>query len=61
MAAEIKRATGMDTQLLVGGYGEFTVWLDGTLLAEKKYGMFPSPDAVVAELKKVLPGRPPSG
>ncbi len=56
MAAEIKRATGLDTQLLVGRSGEFTVWLDDKLIAEKKLGMFPSPDAVVAELKKILPG-----
>lgn len=56
MAAEIKRATGLDTALLVGRSGEFTVWLDDKLIAEKKLGMFPSPDTVVAELKKLLPG-----
>ena len=55
MAAEIKRATGLDTELKVGGSGEFTVWLDQTLVAEKKQGMFPSPEAVVAELQKLLP------
>lgn len=56
MAAEIKRAMGMETQLVVGKSGEFTVWLDDKLIAEKKLGMFPSPDAVVAELKRALPG-----
>lgn len=56
MAAEIKRAIGLETQLLVGGSGEFTVWLDDKLVAEKKLGMFPSPDAVVAELKRLMPG-----
>ena len=56
MAAEVKRATGLDTQLVVGRSGEFTVWLDDKLIAEKKLGMFPSPDAVVAELKKLMPG-----
>lgn len=55
MAAEIKRATGLDAQLLVGGSGEFTVWLDGNLVAEKKMGMFPSPDAVVQAVKAALP------
>lgn len=55
MAAEIKRATGLDAQLLVGGSGEFTVWLDGNLVAEKKMGMFPSPDAVAAAVKAALP------
>ncbi len=56
MAAEIKRALGLDVQLLVGSSGEFTVWLDDKLVAEKKLGMFPSPDKVVGELKKLLPG-----
>jgi hypothetical protein len=55
VAAEIKRATGLDTQLVVGKSGEFTVWLDDNLIAEKKLGMFPSPDAVVAALKKLFP------
>lgn len=56
MAAEIKRATGLDSQLVVGGSGELSIWLDDKLVAEKKLGMFPSPDAVVAELKRLLPG-----
>lgn len=55
MAAEIKRETGLDAQLLIGGSGEFTVWLDDKLLAEKKMGMFPSPDKVVAAVKAALP------
>jgi hypothetical protein len=56
VAAEVKKATGLDAQLLVGGSGEFTVWLDDKLVAEKKMGMFPSADAVVAAVKAVLPG-----
>jgi hypothetical protein len=56
VAAEIKRTIGLDTVLLVGRSGEFTVWLDDKLVAEKALGVFPSPDAVVAELKKLLPG-----
>jgi hypothetical protein len=55
VAAEVKRATGLDAQLLVGGSGEFTVWLDDKLLAEKKLGQFPSPDAVVEAVKAALP------
>lgn len=51
MAAEIKRQTGLDAQLVVGGSGEFTVWLDDKLLAEKKLGKFPDPAAVVAAVK----------
>jgi hypothetical protein len=55
VAAEVKKATGLDAQLLIGGSGEFTVWLDDKLLAEKKMGMFPSADAVVAAVKAALP------
>jgi predicted Rdx family selenoprotein len=51
VAAEIKRATGLDTQLIVGSSGEFTVWLDGKLVAEKQSGRFPEPAAVVAAVK----------
>lgn len=45
----------MDAELKIGGSGEFTVWLDDKLVAEKKMGMFPSPDAVVAAVKAALP------
>jgi hypothetical protein len=54
VAAEIKKVTGLDTELKIGGGGEFTVWLDEKLVAEKKMGMFPSPDDVVAALKSAL-------
>ena len=54
MAAELKRAVGLDAQLLVGGSGEFTVWLDGKLVAEKKLGQFPSPEDVVAAVKAAI-------
>jgi hypothetical protein len=55
VAADVKKATGLDAQLLVGGSGEFTVWLDNVLLAEKKMGMFPSSDAVVEAVRAALP------
>lgn len=54
MAAAIKDATGLAVDLKLGGSGEFTVWLDDKLVAEKKLGNFPSPDFVVAELQKLL-------
>ena len=40
--------------LLIGGSGEFTVWLDDKLLAEKKLGMFPDASAVVAAVKAAI-------
>ena len=54
MASAIKEATGISPELLRGGSGEFTIWLDDKLVAEKKMGNFPSPDFVVAELQKLL-------
>lgn len=55
MAAELKRATGLDAELRVGGSGEFTVWLDDKLVAEKKMGRFPEPADVVSAVKAALP------
>jgi len=55
VAADVKKATGLETTLLVGASGEFTVWLDDRLLAEKKMGMFPSADAVIEAVRAALP------
>jgi hypothetical protein len=55
VAAELKRQTGLDAELRVGGSGEFTVWLDDKLVAEKKLGRFPEPADVVAAVKAALP------
>lgn len=57
MAAEIKRETGLDAELKVGGSGEFTIWVDDKKVAEKKMGVFPDPAAVVAAVKAALPPR----
>lgn len=54
MAASIKDATGISAELVRGNSGEFTIWLDDKLVAEKTMGMFPSPDSVVTELQKLL-------
>jgi hypothetical protein len=54
VAAELKKQIGLDAQLLIGGSGEFTVWLDDKLVAEKKLGRFPAPEDVVAAVKAAL-------
>ncbi len=54
MAAELKRETGLDCELRIGGSGEFTVWLDDKLVAEKKMGRFPEPTEVVSAVKAAL-------
>lgn len=51
MAAELKRELGLDADLEVGSSGEFTVWVDDRMVAEKKWGRFPDPAAVVAAVK----------
>ena len=55
MAAELKKTVGQDAKLVVGGSGEFTIWLDDKLVAEKKLGRFPSPEEVAAAVKAALP------
>jgi predicted Rdx family selenoprotein len=54
VAAELKRTVGVDAELRVGGSGEFTVWIDDKLVAEKKLGKFPSPEECVAAVKAAL-------
>jgi len=55
VAAELKKAIGVDTTLEVGGSGEFTVWVDGKMVAEKKWGRFPAPEDVVAAVRASMP------
>jgi hypothetical protein len=51
VAAQLKQDLGVDTELIVGGSGEFTVWVDGKKVAEKQWGNFPEPTAVVAAVR----------
>jgi hypothetical protein len=55
VAAELKRELGLDATLVVGSSGEFTVWLDDKLVAEKHAGQFPAPNEVVAAVEAALP------
>jgi len=41
VAALIKRDTGLDTEVVPAGRGEFTVWVDGAKVAEKSARGFP--------------------
>lgn len=47
MAAQLKQELGVDADLVIGGSGEFTVWVDDKKVAEKSWGQFPEPAAVV--------------
>jgi predicted Rdx family selenoprotein len=55
VAAQLKQELGVDSELVVGSSGEFTVWVDGKMVAEKTRGVFPDPAAVVAAVRAVTP------
>jgi hypothetical protein len=55
VAAQLKQDLGVDTELVVGSSGEFTVWVDGQKVAEKTRGAFPEPAAVVIAVRGVQP------
>jgi hypothetical protein len=55
VAAELKKEIGVDSTLEVGSSGEFTVWVDGKMVAEKRWGRFPSPEDVIAAVKAAGP------
>lgn len=51
MAAQLKQDLGVDTDLVAGNSGEFTVWVGDRKVAEKSSGRFPEPVNVVAAVK----------
>ena len=51
MAELLKSEFGIETTLTPGGVGEFTVWVDGTLVAKKGSDGFPSEPEIVAAVK----------
>jgi len=51
VAAELKKALNVDARLEVGNSGEFTVWVDDKVVAEKKWMRFPEPADVVAAVR----------
>jgi hypothetical protein len=55
VAAQLKQELGLDTELVIGNSGEFTVWVDGAKVADKAGGAFPDPGAVVASVRAKLP------
>ncbi len=53
MAAQLKQELGIETELVVGDSGEFTVWVGDRKIAEKSWGRFPDPDAVVNAVRSI--------
>ena len=51
MAAQLKQDLGIESELIVGSSGEFTVWVGDRKVAEKTGGRFPEPEAVVGAVR----------
>ena len=50
----LKQALGVDAALVVGRAGEFTVWVDDALIADKQMSHFPEPDDIVDDVREAL-------
>jgi selenoprotein W-related protein len=51
LAAEVKKARGVDVALVKGSGGQFEVSLDGQLLfSKKKEGRFPAPSEILEKI-----------
>jgi hypothetical protein len=54
VAALITQATGVTPELVDGKRGEFTVWVNGDVVARKDSSGFPDDDDVVAAVRRSL-------
>jgi hypothetical protein len=54
VAALIKQDTGIDTAIIEGGRGEFTVWVGEETVAKKHAGVFPADEEVVRAVRRAL-------
>ena len=54
MAALIKKETGLDSELVVGGRGELSVWVGEKKVVDKTPRGFPSDAVLLAAVKQAL-------
>jgi hypothetical protein len=55
VAAVIKKATGIDAELVEGRRGEFSIWVGDTLVAEKDEALgFPSEEEITGAVQQAL-------
>ena len=54
MAALIKEKAGLETDVVVGGRGEFTVWVGGKRVAQKDANGFPADEEILAAVQAHL-------
>lgn len=56
MAELLKRELGVETKLVEGGRGEFTVWVGDEVVARKGWFGFPEDEKVLAAVREALKG-----
>ena len=56
MAELLKRELGVETKLIEGGRGEFTVWVGDEVVAKKGWFGFPEDEKVLAAVREALEG-----
>jgi hypothetical protein len=54
VAAALKKATGIDPDVVEGSRGEFTVWVGDQIVARKDTKGFPSEEDAVAAVRLAL-------
>jgi hypothetical protein len=54
VAALIKEKTGVEAELIEGGRGEFTVWVDDVRVAQKDHNGFPSDEDALAGVERAF-------
>ena len=58
MAALVKEQLHLETEVVVGNRGEFTIWVDELCVAKKEDGGFPAEEDVVDAVRRALAGKP---
>ena len=56
MAAHLKKTLGVDTDIVRGNSGEFTVWVDGKKIVEKLGQIFPTEHEIEQEVSRAQQG-----
>lgn len=54
MADLLKQELKVETELIPGGRGEFTVWVGDEIVSEKNWLGFPADEKVLAAVRKAL-------
>ena len=54
MVELLKRELNVETKLVEGDRGEFTVWVDGAVVAKKGWFGFPEDEKVLAAVREAL-------